>query len=461
MTFSFCPCCVLLWSGDYAEVPETCPFMTTCPVVCVSSLNECPTACSGNTTLCANGSCQEECTGYEVAPCACPTLPVACPKVVDYYDECFTSFQSFYDANSACLGQQVYPVAPPSFTGPYYMACYLWISTVTVLVIGWCYFNEKLCPYQELTCVSVPMRPSSGSKSSETVWTQTGYRRTVIGTTIYLLVLLTLLAIQVLLGVIVVLYYVQVGSITRWTPVFNDVDHYNKTFIMVWMVSFLWTIVFYCTPHGINNLFLRRCPLGKASHVAIASPTMEQLTEGRGSVLLVNIARRLTSPFGKCLRIFFSCPESTPGYEVSFCTVHVDNAAGQRGLYHHLRKYVWSESAGTYVPGTIVVGETLQDFMNQGQGLRSPEVASRVSIVGPNTAPLKKPTIISSLQNEFNRTFYVYQNFFLWLFIPNFFFYTCLGVAAVRVVGGCVAAYFQHINQLTLYRASQVEGSVR
>jgi hypothetical protein len=459
-TISFYPC-VSLRSGDFAEVPETCPAMTTCPVVCVSSLNDCPTACRGNTTLCANGSCQEECTGYKVAPCGCPSLPLACPKVVDYYDECFTSFQTFYDAKSACLAEQVYPITPASFSGPYFLSCYIWISTVTVLVLGWCYFNEKLCPYQELTCVSIPMCSSSGIHTVGGVWTQTGYKRTFIGTTIYLLVLLTVLGIQVLLGVMVVLYYVQVGAITRWTPAFSDLDHFNKTFIMVWIIGFLWTIVLYCTPNGINNLFLRRCPLAIASCVSIASPTSAQLAEARGSVLLVTFVRRLTSPIGKFLCVLFSCPNNNQGNEVLFCPVHVDKACGQRGLYHHLRKYVWSESAGAYIDGRIIVGDSLQDFMNQGRGLCSSEVTRRISIVGPNTALLEKPTVFSSLRKEFSRTFYVYQNFFLWLYLPYFFFYSCLGVAAVRVMGGCISAYFYHTSEVTLYRASKVDGIVK
>jgi uncharacterized membrane protein len=387
--------------------------MTTCPIVCTADANECPTICSGNTTLCANGSCKEDCTGYEVSPCTCPSLPIACAKSVDYYDECFSSFQPFYESNIACLADQVASIPPMSYTGPIFIFCYTWISVVTALVIGWCYFNEKLCPFRELTCVSVHGMPSSTSKSCNgEVWTQTGYKRNVIGTVIYGLVLITFVGIQFLLFLLVILYYVQVGAITRWSPAFEDVEHVNKAFIMVWMIGFPWTMAFCFIPSGIDTMFLRRCPIGAASHVAVTSPTAEtnnNHSERLGFAKVINLARALSLPITRMLHAIFSWPHDVKGHDVLFCPVLADSASGRRGLYHRLRRYVWDESVGHYVSGKVSVGETLQDFLNQQDGLSTGEVTQRIGIVGPNETPVTKPSLLRSLRTEFSKGFYVYQ----------------------------------------------------
>jgi Cation transporter/ATPase, N-terminus len=116
---------------------------------------------------------------------------------------------------------------------------------------------------------------------------------------------------------------------------------------------------------------------------------------------------------------------------------------------------------GAYVPGRIVVGETLQDFVNQQNGLSSEDVARRSDVVGPNRTPVVKPTFLSALRKEFNRAFYVYQNFILWTWFPNFYFSQGLILSSIRLIGGCVSAYFHLLSDLSLYKVSQIEGEVK
>jgi hypothetical protein len=389
--------------------------MTTCPVVCAAAADDCPTKCVGNTTLCASGSCEETCPGIDESPCGCPNLPIACPKVVDYYDECFVSFQRFYDSNTECEAEQQSAIPPMSYTGPYFIFGYGWVGTVTILVIGWCYFNEKLCPCRETTCVSVKVN-STSKNIDGVVWTQTGYKRTVPGTLIYVLVLLTCIGFQFALFTLIILFYVQVGSITRWAPVFNDVEHVNTTFILVWAVGFPWTMAFRFIGTGIDTLFLRRCRLQEASHVAICTPTTEakHVEQTSGSEKLIKLAARFVHPIARSLRAIFSYPHGLPGYDVSFCPVRVEPISGKPSLYYHLRKYVWEESTGAFVEGRISVGEKLHDFSNQRQGLRHSEVIRRAETVGPNETTVVKPTLMRSLYTEFSKGFYVYQVCILW-----------------------------------------------
>ena len=58
------------------------------------------------------------------------------------------------------------------------------------------------------------------------------------------------------------------------------------------------------------------------------------------------------------------------------------------------------------------------------------EASMRRGIVGPNVLDLKKPTIITSIANEFSKPFYLYQNFLVWTWgkiaEPHFFPYFIL-----------------------------------
>jgi hypothetical protein len=441
-------------------VPETCPAMTTCPTVCVSTVEECPTTCSGNTTLCANGACQEECDVNDSSPCACPSSPVACPKVVDYYEECFSSFQAFYDQDATCQQEQQASIPETSFTGPYFIVCVGWICTVTAMVVGWCYFNEKLCPFREATSATFRINPISAQKdgSDRFLCTQTGYKRTVVGTIVYIFVLLTLVGIQLLLFVLVMLFYVQTGAITRWSPAFASVEEVNKLFILVWMVGFPWTMAFCFIPTGVYTLFLRRCPIGSASFVAISSPSAQAKDNDQINNIYKMTKRWLSLPTGLLRRYVFSYPHVQPGHDVSFCAVQVDSLSGDRGLYYRLRRYVWNKQAGRYKQGKISVGESLQDFLNQRQGLQSEEVVTRTGIVGPNMPPVAKPTILAALRKEFGRPFYKYQSFVYWSWMPNYYFHLGLAMTSVRVAGGCLSAYYQLLSDLALYRVSHFDG---
>jgi hypothetical protein len=389
--------------------------MTTCPVVCVASVDDCPTTCTGNTTLCGSGSCEEDCSGYEATPCGCPSLPVACPKVIDYYDDCINSFQSFYDNNTACLGEQEYSTPPMSYTEPIFVFGYSWICTVTVLVIGWCFYNEKLYPRREVTSVCIQVKHTSKANAEQPEFSmQTGYKRTIVGSLIYIMVVMTLIGIQLVLFSLVILYYVQVGAVTRWPQVFNvfnSVDQVNKTFISVWMIGFPWTMAFCFIPTGIHTLFLRRCPIATASFVAIVSPEMHEQGSSRsgGSAKLIKMARWLTYPLSSLLLAVFSYPYGLSGHDVTFSAVKIGNTPGERGIFYRLRKYVWSESAGGFIAGKIRVGKTFSDFLSQAHGLRSDQVFHRIGIVGSNKAPVAKPTMFSSLRKEFSKGFYVYQ----------------------------------------------------
>jgi hypothetical protein len=447
--------------------------MTTCPVVCVADVADCPTSCQDNSkrinvTLCVSGSCEEICAEYnyreDANPCTCESLPIACPKVVDYYDDCFAEFQSFYDDNSLCLEAMSESLQMVSFTGPYFVFCYVWICSATVLVVGWCYYNETVCPNRSKTMAKfrVPHSTASGGRKRkyDESATQTGYKSTLVGTGVHAVVVATSIGFQFLLLLTTLFYYMQQGVITRWPVVFEDEAQTLQAFIMTWMVGLPWTMAFLYVRAGSHTLFLRRCSLRDATQVAIFSRIREpDNTDCKFSEVL---ALRIWAPLGKALATLFSYPYAVDGQEVVFCEVLRDSRSrASPAIYHHMRRYVFDNSREAFEPVHVHVGTTMGDFVRNGAGLSSTEADQRRGTVGPNTLNVALPTVLSSLNKEFSKGFYVYQNYLLWAWMPLFYYRLGLIHTAIRLVSGCAAAYFQYKNDLALHSLSRISGEVR
>jgi hypothetical protein len=448
--------CVICHSltGDFAETPDTCPARTTCPLVCVVDATECPTACGSGLVLCNDGVCSESCDDEIETPCVCDDLPVACAKVIDLYDACFESFQGFYDADAACQEAQDEEIPLLSFiTEPAFIFCYAWISGVTVAVVLWCAFNQKLFPVADST---MPLASATGSSRED--WTHTGYKNHAVGLIAHLLVILTFIGIQFLLFLLTIFYYMQQEAITRWSPVFYDEVQVLKAFEIVWMVGFIWCFAFKY-PASIRSLFLRRCPLERASHVAVVAPT-QAVDVASDPGVGDKVAGVLWAPFDFVLGALFSYPYCRPGLDTTFCEVETDKQTGTRSFYHRMRRYVFDAEAGNFVPGTMDVGSTFGDFLGQVGGLTTEEVTRRTGLAGPNVIPMEKPTILGSIVKEFSKGFYLYQNFLVWTWAPYWYYYMAIVNSVVRLSGGIVVAAFQYLSDSKLHQISHVEGEV-
>jgi hypothetical protein len=443
--------------GDFNEVPDACPATTTCPAVCVANETECPTSdCEEGLTLCVTGNCEVDCTYHDEeleSPCACDDLPVACLKVVDFYPVCFERFQEFYDSNTACVDAQEEAIPLLSFTSPWFLVCYFGISVVTVLVVVWCFFNQKIFPVPSST-----MSMEAANDVSSGAWSQTGYKRDIIGYLIYALVLLTFVTIQFLLFLLTIFYYMQQEAITKWAPIFYDEVQVLKAFEIVWMVGFVWCMAFRY-PSSVHDLFLRRCDLSRATHVAVVAPIKSiDVTEVAG--VGDRFADMLWSYFDCFLRAVFSYPYGHPGMETVFCPIGNDMATGMRSILHRMRRYVYDNEKGCFVPCYTSVGTTLGEFLDQVGGLSLHEASHRRGRLGPNVIPMPKPTILGSIYKEFSKTFYLYQNFMVWSWAPFWYYYMALVNSFVRVTSGLVVAVFQYMSDSVLYQLSHVEGEL-
>jgi hypothetical protein len=118
------------------------------------------------------------------------------------------------------------------FTGPWFMACYIGLSAITFLMLLWCAFNQRWAsvqgsmvplesPGMELNGEirgsatmgakkRIAMKTEEGNGSEEAdfskEWTQTGYTPSVVGMTLYVLVVLAFWIIQFLLFALTVEY---------------------------------------------------------------------------------------------------------------------------------------------------------------------------------------------------------------------------------------------------------------
>jgi hypothetical protein len=207
-------------------VPESCPAITTCPQICVTNTTvnttDCPTTCDDGQNLCNDGSCsEEECDEELESPCWCAPLFTACPRTIDFYDSCLEDYGNYYTEYDTCLAEYYENLPKVSFFGPWFLFCYIWIVSVTILVFGWCFYNQKLCPVEGSTLILTPIS-SGGPEERVHEWTQTGYKNHWWGLMLNFLVWITLFGIQFLLFVLTIFYYIQQESITRWPVVFED-----------------------------------------------------------------------------------------------------------------------------------------------------------------------------------------------------------------------------------------------
>lgn len=151
--------------NDYADPTFECPATTTCRVVCVAAAEDCPedAQCPNNDgsnyQLCNDGTCanvnaNEACNNNnndeEMAsssPCKCSSLPIACAKQIDYYDRCLESFQSYYETENECITQEKEKANAQhsvDFNGPVFITGYVSLGLLTICMLLWCAWNQKL-----------------------------------------------------------------------------------------------------------------------------------------------------------------------------------------------------------------------------------------------------------------------------------------------------------------------------
>lgn len=442
--------------GDYEDLSFQCPALTTCPIVCVADANDCPWSltCQDGGNLCSDGSCSENCDASVASPCLASCAPVACAKNVEYYDQCLSSYQELYDYADQCAKEEQ-TTRRLTFTESAFVFCYSWMTLITLLIVGWCSYNQRWAPVHGSTKqLLYPEESSIG------IWFQTAYREEIFGTFIYISTMLTIFGLQALLAVLTVLYYVQQGAITRWQPVFEDEKQVLLAFEITWTVGLVWTFMFKW-PHSVQSLFYRRCTFKDAAHVAIFAPpeALRVKPKDRSYVSqILAILNLIGVAFHSFMAFIFSDVSCVDRSRIKFCPVRTEN--GIRFFYFQLRRYNYDFENDQFVPGELSLGNTIGLLHDARAGLTQVEVEKRRSVIGMNTIQLDPPDPIRAITDEFSGVFYTYQSFVIFAWFPLWYFYMAFVYTFIVISAGFSNAYFQYRSEKTLFQLTKCTGTV-
>jgi hypothetical protein len=190
-------------------------------MICILNNTECPTACPIGENLCYDGSCSKEpCDENLENPCWCEPLVVVCPRPIDYFDNCQKDYGALYENYTLCVEDYEESIEQVSYSGPVFMFCYIWIISLTIFVYCWCLFNQVLFPVKGSVRSLIPVTVQDESENEQ--WTQIGYRTSLIGGVLNILVWVTLFVIHGLLLFLTLCYYTQQLVIAPWPILFLD-----------------------------------------------------------------------------------------------------------------------------------------------------------------------------------------------------------------------------------------------
>ncbi|CAB9522845.1 Probable cation-transporting ATPase 13A4 [Seminavis robusta] len=473
--------------GDYADLSFQCPALTTCEAVCVSNSTYCPMelTCQNGEILCESGrvcvnnvtDCPEEENPCAINPCG---NTFACLRTNLYLDECSQLYDPYYKTSWDCGVEDPRVVQKGGsnvdeerigWTTATHLFLYTWICVVTVLLLGWCAYNQRISPkgqtvpLHDFTMGGKRRRSSYSSlegSDEPALWTQTGYKTSIIGTTIYIMVMTTLIGMHILLACLVAFYYAQQRGYGPVNPYKNDVE-VLLAFELAWLVSFVWTLILKW-PASIEALFLRRCSLSEATHVAVFAPTRHTVKQNKDMASQSEYIARIkawTQTFFRYLDKFFA---------FIFSEVHRPNVPGRYHFHKvdkemsfsfRLRRYNYDDVTETFMPGMMIIGHSLEDMLTHREGLKTEHVIERQKVVGKNAVPMTKPTVLSVTLVEASKIFYVYQIYIIWWWFNFWYWHMGMIYFGMFVLGGATTVYVTYMNEAKLYKLGEVHGKAR
>ena len=298
--------------------------------------------------------------------------------------------------------------------------------------------------------------------------TQTGYCQNLLGTSLYALVVLTMLGLQIVILLLTIAYYFILnredikedtpGLSLAWSP-FEDAPQSLEAFIVAWSIAFLWVLLFK-RPQSIFAAFLRRSSLSDATHVAVFIPL------SRGVELLnKDVSQTSYAMFFDAVHIrvdawlswLFSEPFNAVPGRTEYVSVQVEKT---RYIDYHMRRYHYDEKNGTFLPVELEVARTAADLLSKRGGLSSDVVAEREARVGPNVISIAEPSFFRILIAEFTKIFYVYQNFMTWTWLNYAYWHMGIVNTCVYTLGGFTVSYVQFQSASRLKQLSRVSGTV-
>lgn len=320
---------------------------------------------------------------------------------------------------------------------------------------------------------------------------QTGYKRTRTGALLYFVALSILFGWIVLLAMTTRLQYIYTG---------DDRNYYVSLqwFCAVFNIGFVWSLIMYW-PHSIASLFLRRCLLPEATHVAVYYEFAKAKENAVASNHLRLMPKWVLSLFYfvsnkievYLLLLIFTSENARvdPNKGIrEFCPVR-QNSDGSKYFCFLFRRYNLDERRQRFVPGCFNLGETFADLAPTGateldqlelayleaideeadpallkkvspKGLTVEQVLKRSVAVGPNAIEMEPPLFVRSVAKELSTTFYLYQFYILWIWVTIQYYYMAVVNQSIVLFTSCVIAWFRYRSDCVLFRVCKVEGMV-
>jgi hypothetical protein len=456
--------------NNYVDTTFTCPVLISCPQVCVASNTSCPTRCDPNLdqVLCLDGSCQTTCPTDLVNPCAelAPCASKACPQKVQFQWACQTQYGSYYELEQQCRESidNLQEARKNRYSSPLLSALALFWVLLTLSVWVWNWKTHGGSNHDQSDATAAVYSPQTTTEEEDEATTNsrpttmlTGYTSSCIGTILYASVVSMMVALQVLLCGLAVASYGAQHTQSETLLVFE----------IVWSLGFVYTLAFQY-PYSVRSLFWKPCQLQEARHVCIvtssSSPGPWLVPSKRDPVYMQRLralSARLTRVVHRGMSKFFFLAGASAGHRLAYVPVQKD-AKGTHYFVHEFRRFNYNAETQGFDAGNVPVMETLGDVLDSIQqgGLTSLEVERRLRMVGPNSIEMRAPDFGRALADEFSKSFYVYQLFMLWSWVPLYYFYLGVIHGTAIVAGGFTIAWFKFRNERNHFKLTHVEGDV-
>lgn len=344
---------------------------------------------------------------------------------------------------------------------------------------------------------------AGGEKHAGATFQQTGYKSTWLGNILY--------------GCTMFTFFVWWGYLALWTRrqylyLQNQevVEMILVSICALWNLGLLWCLVMHW-PQSIRALFLRRCILTEATHVAVYSNTIKS-NSGHSSASLwkkmeiedqyVLIAlHRFADHAAVVIRFIMGLvfatdiarPDDAQGI-LEYCPVMQSEYDGTRYFVFLFRRYNFSRRSKVFVAGEWSVGKTFSEITSKCinksdrvemsyetalasqrnkmrsflkkeldfklSGLSGKDIDKRLRTVGLNNIDMEEPSFVNEFYNEISKPLYTYQLYILWLWAFIQFWYMSLMLGFVIVVTAAIVAWFRFQGSCVLHGLSRVQGSV-
>ncbi|KAJ3042002.1 hypothetical protein HDV00_008293 [Rhizophlyctis rosea] len=280
----------------------------------------------------------------------------------------------------------------------------------------------------------------------------TGYRPDLFGSFVGISIFLSSLTYLCLMGIIIGDYY---GMFAGWhyrdeQMIFVNHDNLSKVFVLMWHILTLWLLAVKVMASGSSPYFRIKCGLEQASFVMIEK-RREPPVYISGMGKLVELVRKVETWFRKVTKT-----------DVSSETVTVNKTStGRRYVEHECVRYVFDDQTRNFEPTKFNVGPKYTDLLRQADGLSTAEAYRREELVGANEILFPADTFATMTVKEFSGIFYVYQ--LMSLLIWYYYAYYYMGIVLTIVI---ISAGFSKVSvglrsQRKVLEMAAFEGSCR